>query len=147
MSESDFVGRDSTSESEVLDPQGWNQLPLLEPGAEDTPRIAAIEASQVYDALPDKRIRLLRTIPGHPGGEVCCEIGQYILSEQTAYSALSYTWGAEPAEHTVKLNGKRVCVRKNLLRFLQQARNKGGQLAHLIWIDALCIDQSNYDEA
>ena len=100
----------------------------------------------MYDVLPEDCIRLLRILPGEPSSEVCCEMRQSVLMEQTGYTALSYTWGAEPAHHTVTINGKRVYVRKNLSRFLRQARKLGDSLMTLQRIDALCIDQSNFKE-
>jgi ankyrin repeat protein len=44
------------------------------------------------------------------------------------------------------LNGQQVNVRKNLWRFLQQARSLSEPLFDYIWIDALCINQMNDSE-
>lgn len=68
------------------------------------------------------------------------------MDECPKYVALSYAWGRPPENCTVTINGRRHLVRKNLWRFLREARHTyPGKTTHL-WIDALCIDQSNLDE-
>lgn len=60
------------------------------------------------------------------------------------YEALSYTWGGEPPSNYLWLQGCPLPIRPNLeaalffLRLPSQPR--------LLWIDAICIDQSNVDE-
>ncbi|KAH7371662.1 heterokaryon incompatibility protein-domain-containing protein [Pyrenochaeta sp. MPI-SDFR-AT-0127] len=57
------------------------------------------------------------------------------------YLCLSYMWGDPLRQHAITINGKRFQVRRNLWGFLRMAREK---LPHVyLWIDALCIDQSN----
>lgn len=96
---SEFVDHDSTSQNEVLDSGGLDQLPLLETSDVDSPSLAVVEVVRAYDAHPQNYIRLLRILPGNLGNEVCCELRQCTLNEQTQSSALSHTWGAKPAEH------------------------------------------------
>ncbi|KAF2824444.1 HET-domain-containing protein, partial [Ophiobolus disseminans] len=62
----------------------------------------------------------------------------------TVYRCLSYTWGESPAEHQILLNGDTFCVRKNLFEFLEIAVRL---LSYdLLWVDAICIDQTNVTE-
>lgn len=85
------------------------------------------------------------------------------------YSCLSYTWGDEQETHIICINGLPFHVRRNLWRFLVAVREQytdHGGLRHreepymgvsdayslfpscdvFLWIDALCIDQSNEHE-
>jgi hypothetical protein len=60
-----------------------------------------------------------------------------------AYEALSYTWGDDQDPQEITLNGRLHEVYKNLwdaLYFLQEDSPR------TMWIDALCIDQSNIAE-
>lgn len=103
----------------------------------------------VYSPLDATRnvMRLLRILP-NPGmleAPVHCELRQATLMDGD-YSCLSYAWGdtsARPA-HMILLNGKRHYVHSNLARFLQSVSCAG--LEDDLWIDAICIDQSNLSE-
>ncbi|ETN38615.1 uncharacterized protein HMPREF1541_06652 [Cyphellophora europaea CBS 101466] len=56
------------------------------------------------------------------------------------YTCLSYVWGDEPADHSIKINGITVGIRTNLLDFLRVAVSR--YASQWLWIDALCIDQN-----
>jgi hypothetical protein len=58
-----------------------------------------------------------------------------------AYVALSYTWREERPTGSVSIGGKKFETRTNLLNFLRTPKTD----EHL-WIDQICIDQSNHDE-
>lgn len=104
-------------------------------------------AAGVYEELQGTRSRLLRFLPGDSKSEISCELTEYALDdERVHYTALSYAWGAGPSQYKLIMNGKCVLVRKNLWRFLQHARSTAITRSCLFWIDALCIDQSNYKE-
>ncbi|KIV84524.1 hypothetical protein PV11_00299 [Exophiala sideris] len=66
------------------------------------------------------------------------------------YQALSYAWGQDAMTHTIKINGIDVSVRQNLWDFLRHAIYGGiGNLdiwGRYIWIDALCIVQTDLEE-
>jgi hypothetical protein len=66
------------------------------------------------------------------------------LSATTPYTALSYTWGDTIADHDINLNGTPFLVRQNLWNFLDRARNDNFE--GYLWIDALCIDQTEVGE-
>lgn len=63
---------------------------------------------------------------------------------RSAYEALSYTWGDEPACVEIFLNGKIWMIRPNLNDALRRLRRPIDTLH--IFVDALCIDQNNLDE-
>ncbi|KAF2176535.1 HET-domain-containing protein [Zopfia rhizophila CBS 207.26] len=83
-----------------------------------------------------------------PEGYVQCTLFHASTEEMTeAYTCLSYVWGTRPDHpnpYFITMNGKRMEVLRNLHEFLQVAREK--YLGELLWIDALCIDQSNVAE-
>lgn len=57
---------------------------------------------------------------------------------------LSYTWGAPSPKHNTLLNGYFFPVRTNIFDFLNVARRL--HASKNLWIDALCIDQTNAAE-
>ena len=65
----------------------------------------------------------------------------YDHDDAPSYVALSYTWGEESATEFVNVDGKAFAVRPNLFRFLETYRTD-----EYLWIDQICIDQSNAQE-
>jgi hypothetical protein len=62
------------------------------------------------------------------------------------YKALSYTWGSpEQDRHHIVVDGKLLEVRENLYDFFGIYRKKWKK-CRTLWIDAICIDQSNTHE-
>ncbi|PQE16056.1 heterokaryon incompatibility -domain-containing protein [Rutstroemia sp. NJR-2017a WRK4] len=101
------------------------------------------EVHTLYDALPSRHIRLLSILPDGPNGEVCCQLLPRSLDTQPRYTALSYAWGAPSSHRKIILNGESYTVYENLWRFLNQARKLGSRFGGWLWIDALCINQSD----
>jgi hypothetical protein len=58
-----------------------------------------------------------------------------------SYVALSYTWGEEHPTGPISIDGKAFEIRINLLNFLTTY-----QTDEYLWIDQICIDQSNSEE-
>jgi hypothetical protein len=73
------------------------------------------------------------------------EIFHTNLDDNPTYKALSYTWGS-PADprYGINLNGCHFEVRENL--WLALRRFQAGNVAPVIWIDAICINQSSDNE-
>jgi hypothetical protein len=100
-----------------------------------------------YVPLPTEPayIRLLRLLPGKSEEPILCELSQIELNAaKDVYIAASYTWGSEERQQQVLLNGAAFLVRKNLYDMLQAFRLRDDSL--LLWIDAICIDQSSISE-
>ena len=57
------------------------------------------------------------------------------------YVCLSYMWGPQAAQKSILIDGRLFRVRDNLWKFLNRARHTG--VTRPIWIDAICIDQTN----
>ncbi|KAL2682505.1 hypothetical protein Neosp_006957 [[Neocosmospora] mangrovei] len=81
----------------------------------------------VYRELtPDeRRIRLVHLLPDHP----------------PPYLALSYTWGSTHRHGRIFVNGASLDVTESLQVALTHLRRQDGPL--ILWIDALCIDQTD----
>jgi hypothetical protein len=60
------------------------------------------------------------------------------------YDALSYTWGGTHKTSTVIVNGEALRVTENLHSALQHLRSEN--VDKTLWVDAICIDQSNERE-
>jgi hypothetical protein len=74
---------------------------------------------------------------------------QYQLCEMQnirtiSYHALSYTWGPQTVKIPISINGFGFEVTPNLLDALMSFFAKNPQ--DLLWVDAICIDQSNLEE-
>ncbi|EEH38592.1 HET domain-containing protein [Paracoccidioides lutzii Pb01] len=60
------------------------------------------------------------------------------------YEALSYVWGSGSAQTPIYINDCPIVIKPNLDAALRSLRPP--TQARLLWVDALCIDQSNADE-
>ena len=63
------------------------------------------------------------------------------MSPGSAYEAVSYVWGPSQPAYTITVDGRGCEVRENLWLFLKRYRHP--EHVVILWIDALCIDQSN----
>ena len=93
--------------------------------------------------LQTDEIRLLVLEPGV--SPIRCAFQKANLSNSPEYEALSYTWGDAEGQQTILLEGKRFKVRHNLYNFLYMVCNSH-RPRRVLWIDALCINQSNIAE-
>lgn len=60
------------------------------------------------------------------------------------YDALSYTWGPPEPRQQILINGESYYVRQNLWYFLREAKRR--QYTGKLWVDQICIAQSNVAE-
>ncbi|KAG4432042.1 hypothetical protein IFR05_012481 [Cadophora sp. M221] len=99
----------------------------------------------MFEPLEQGQIRLLHIQPG-TGPEIICELQVVTLaSHAQKYEALSYTWGSQDLEFEVIISKESYPVTSNLHGALKHLRRDDGQ-ARIIWIDAICIDQKNFQE-
>lgn len=104
-----------------------------------------------YDPIPTKFIRVVEIHSGQFDDDIAITLHPELFEPAAApspvlphYEALSYTWGSKDNPGKVQAQGVADCtieVTRNLevaLRHLRQANQ-----SRLMWIDAVCIDQSN----
>jgi hypothetical protein len=86
--------------------------------------------------------RLLRLRKGDTT-PVQCEIFHDLISEHDTapYEALSYAWGCADLVDYIEVNGARLWITENLHSALQCLQSRDQD--RVLWIDAICIDQSN----
>ena len=99
-----------------------------------------------YSPLPstDKIIRLLCIPPAdHISDPLICQMRQVRLNDKPEYSALSYTWGTPVFDHHIICDGRRLAITAHLDAALRRFRTTTWWM---LWVDALCIDQSNIPE-
>jgi hypothetical protein len=107
----------------------------------------------IYSSLDTAHpsIRLIRLISGH--GPIQCEIFNSFLPSASSeahltttipYEALSYAWGGTNKPETIIANGKVLSVTNNLHLALSYLRHE--KTDRILWVDAICIDQSNAKE-
>ena len=91
-------------------------------------------------------IRLLQIEPSSRTSDaIFCLLAEHNIDDHTpTYAALSYIWGDARSSIPISLNNHRTNVTKNLYDALVQIRATFPGL--LLWIDAICINQSNSQE-
>ncbi|KAF2685462.1 HET-domain-containing protein [Lentithecium fluviatile CBS 122367] len=98
-----------------------------------------------YDPLDHEQpsIRLIQVLPDRsPEGLIQCTVRHTTLDD--TYVCLSYVWGPPDEGYRIILNRQSQNVRRNLFEFLEIAQNKHHD--KWLWIDALCINQSDVVE-
>jgi len=91
-----------------------------------------------------KQIRLLLLLPGEFKDPICCNLLIAHLDEKPYYKALSYVWGDPIKRLPIFVNGQEHHITTNLYRALRRLRD--GIDVHVLWIDALCINQNDISE-
>jgi hypothetical protein len=110
-----------------------------------------------HSQLPGRRyIRLLRIIQGDAESiSISITLHTFPLDQLPEYEALSYTWGKailtseeedndDPGmEYEIFVNSESFIITENLYDGLSELRK---DVTGYLWVDALCIDQTNKDE-
>ncbi|KAI0141584.1 heterokaryon incompatibility protein-domain-containing protein [Xylariaceae sp. FL1272] len=90
-------------------------------------------------------IRLLVLLPGNPADDVRCLLTPHsLVTGVQQYEALSYCWGDPGTTKPILVDGGVLEVTVNLRSALRHLRLPDEP--RVLWIDAICIDQSNVDE-
>lgn len=99
-----------------------------------------------YSPLPstDRTIRLLCVYPAKSIDDpIICDMHQVQLDGRPEYAALSYTWGDTTLNRNIICGGRNLPVTQYLDTALRRFR---ASTWWMIWVDAVCIDQSNISE-
>lgn len=117
-----------------------------------------------YAPLREREFRVVVIHPGDPSAPLFCQVvKQHLDHVVQGYAALSYTWGdlrttvavdclmndLRPAHercppHPEDVSLGRLHVTENLFAALRRCRHR--QRINVMWIDAICIDQTNVAE-
>ncbi|KAI1390503.1 heterokaryon incompatibility protein-domain-containing protein [Hypoxylon trugodes] len=131
-----------------------NEFPTTR--VQDEPYFVAMEKSANtvnYDPLPSdgSMIRLVTILPGVKHKKVKCTVANYPFSKfskgatgSVEYEALSYVWGDASITNPITLNGQPFRVTINLEAALRALRLQDKR--RHVWIDAMCINQTNLQE-
>ncbi|KUI62076.1 Heterokaryon incompatibility protein 6, OR allele [Cytospora mali] len=114
-----------------------------------------MDISMYIPLLQDRELRLIDIYPGHFADPIRALMYHAVLSEADGqpFEALSYVWGStlEPVKMFVEVQPPDGHVREheffigqNLAAALRHLRNVDSP--RIIWADALCINQQDYDE-
>ncbi|KAH9211013.1 heterokaryon incompatibility protein-domain-containing protein [Leptodontidium sp. 2 PMI_412] len=99
--------------------------------------------------LSGDNIRLLRLLPNEDeAAPLQCKLRNYSLQKLGTrthlYEALSYTWGGSKNPRSISINKQKLDITRNLHAGLLCLRDRS--LERVLWVDAICIDQSNLEE-
>jgi hypothetical protein len=104
----------------------------------------------IYPRLsqPDS-IRLLQLLPREEDPKnLRCNLFEYPLrncdNSSHPYEALSYVWGSETKPRFILIDGQNLGVTENLYTLL--LRLQAHNCSRIIWVDAVCINQTNEEE-
>ncbi|KAI0894284.1 HET-domain-containing protein [Annulohypoxylon nitens] len=117
------------------------------------------QIGEVYQKLPANSTRFLRykgeqQSPGSQEKLLVFEFETHQISNiKSQYSALSYTWGhptldsfKDDMSHTVICDGRRMPIGLNMNDALQHIYIESDIAPPLLWVDAICINQSDLGE-
>jgi len=110
--------------------------------------LSAAGSLSPYEALPlsQGEIRVLEVAPASFGEPVECTIKRISLIDDPVpcYETISYCWGPHRDPSTIKLNGHLVEVPASSEAAVRRMRLS--DRPRVLWIDAICIDQSSTTE-
>lgn len=104
-----------------------------------------VEALPPFEYAPlsePDNIRLLCLHPGSQDEAIECSLDEANLDlENYSYQALSYAWGDPQPVHNISCNGRKIKIARNLDSALKRLRLEN--TSRILWVDALCINQSD----
>lgn len=97
--------------------------------------------------LVTHEIRILTLYPAKDFNKpIVVDVAHAPLYSDLIYSALSYTWGSSELTHCIRAAGGRMNITKNLDTALRHLRARHNANWCAVWVDAVCIDQSDERE-
>jgi hypothetical protein len=103
----------------------------------------ASRATYRYDELPDHSFRYLILQPGVGDEPLVCTLHTTNLYE-VEYEAISYVWGTEVQDYSIRCNDTIFKITPNLNEALRQVRR--ADAPRNLWVDSICINQQDLIE-
>lgn len=127
-------------------PEDLEHLVDDEPGAKLTlPGAAKASDSHYWKLLYKNDIRIMVLHPGDFEDEIQFHMEHIRLhTPHPKYEALSYAWEGQIATEAIWCSDRKIHVTANVHSALRHLRDQN--YSRKLWIDALCIDQSDIDE-
>jgi hypothetical protein len=110
----------------------------------------------VYEPLSIARaeIRVIEIVESEGSqGQLECVLHTVSISENPDFAALSYVWGDPNTREEISVNGNPFLITKNLVGALKWVKHHWKQsfpesdpAIFRLWVDAICINQSDPDE-
>lgn len=100
-----------------------------------------------YEELDGREgeIRILKLLPGRPGDPISGILKRFSRCAKPRYDALSYIWGDVNPPQTLIVNRNfTLQITPNLAQALSDVRHPFK--ARMLWVDAVCINQSDLEE-
>jgi hypothetical protein len=136
------LGRYNPLSTDLLMTQDRTVGPLVDNSTHRTP-----SRSVMYLPLPSRRsIRLLTIFPGSHDDIIRVKLNIVNLEDCPVYEALSYVWGDPEPAFKILCDDQIIEVTPNLGTAIQRLRYEGASRFRVVWIDAVCINQSDLDE-
>jgi hypothetical protein len=108
------------------------------------PAVSNLHKYEYENLTTDRHIRLLEISRQYPFGPIRCEIISKSLDERFDYESISYAWGDKEKTHKIKVGNCQLAVTANAFEII---RDRAFFLkTRLIWIDAICINQTDETE-
>ena len=105
---------------------------------------------EIYSPLvaSEQQVRFIKVDPAFDDATpITCSLEVASLADRPNFSALSYVWGDAASTENITVQGLQFPATVNLIAALRQFRAMAGEYSRRpIWIDAICINQSDISE-
>lgn len=105
----------------------------------------ALQNAKIYQSLQfEREIRLISLKPSRRQlDEIECETF-HAKWDKSSYEALSYAWGDSRLQCAIRVDNQRFMITKNLFAAMKRLRDRS--VPRTLWIDGICINQTNDEE-
>lgn len=93
----------------------------------------------------EQEIRLVKLLPSKGRADpLHCSLDTVTLSSSLRFQSLSYAWGHDTADVSLKIGTSQLPITKNLELALRAVRKQNSTIS--LWVDAICINQQDVRE-
>ena len=103
-----------------------------------------METYQYHRLSGNDRFRLVSLDAPDGGGDIRCSLSEFRVGQAPVYEALSYVWGDLSMTCRLYCDGLVLPITATLETALRRIQYRDA--SRLLWIDQICIDQSNIEE-